>query len=183
MTNSALHWLQSRRAEMLIRLISFDFSLSFYSIFPRPDPPLNPCGYFTCLMNDETSVILTQLLHHHMPVLRNVSRNLHRDLSAGCLRANNSTKTCKKCNESKTPHICWLQSYLECEWGFPRVQLLFQTDIKTSQKELQPAKTPLNTITKFITFVFADLLERIKWLLAMDLKEIKMFSLYMSALM
>jgi hypothetical protein len=46
MINSALHWLQSRRAEMLIRLISFDFSLSFYSIFPRPDPPLNPCGYW-----------------------------------------------------------------------------------------------------------------------------------------
>ncbi len=89
-----------------------------------------PCGYCTCFDNDETRVILTQPLHHRMPVLRNVSCDLQ-------AMQKNTTKTCKNCNELKTPHICWLQSYLEYEWEFPRVQtpeLLFQTDIKTSKK-------------------------------------------------
>jgi hypothetical protein len=43
-----------------------------------------------------------------LTVLLNVSR----DLSAGWL-------ACKNCNESKTPHICWLQSYLEYEFRVP----------------------------------------------------------------
>jgi hypothetical protein len=126
-----------------------------------------PLRLLYLLDNDETRVILTQPLHHRMPVLRNVSRDLQArrtscldklaDLSAGWLACKYTTKTCKKCNESKTPHTCWLQDcYLEYEWGFPRVQL-FQTDIKTSQKA---------SITATSAFVCADLLERLKWLLA-----------------
>jgi hypothetical protein len=58
-----------------------------------------PCG---CFDNDETRVILTQPLHHRMPVLHNVSRDLQAwrtscldklaDLSAGWL-------ACKKHNQ------------------------------------------------------------------------------------
>jgi hypothetical protein len=88
------------------------------------------------LDNDDTRVILTQPLHHRMPVLRNVSRDLQArrtsyldklaDPGPTCLQvdlhAKIATKMCKNFNESKTPHICWLQWYLEYEWGFPRVR-------------------------------------------------------------
>jgi hypothetical protein len=37
-------------SEMLTRLISMAFSLAFYTIFSHPDPPLKPCGFFTCLI-------------------------------------------------------------------------------------------------------------------------------------
>jgi hypothetical protein len=52
-------------SEMLTRLISMAFSLAFYTIFSHPDPPLKPCGYFTCL-NDVTRVVLTQPLRRRM---------------------------------------------------------------------------------------------------------------------
>jgi hypothetical protein len=138
------------------------------------------------LDNDETRVILTQPLNHRMPILRNVSRDLQArrtscldklaDLSAGWL-AWKKTKTCKLCNESKTPHICGLQGYLEYEWRFPRVRSSSSKLISGHRKRPVTA-TCANSIdpkTKFITFVFAHLLERIKWLSAIWILKIKLF--------
>ncbi len=86
------------------------------------------------------------------------------------------TKTCKLCNESKTPHICWLQGYLEYEWRFPRVQSSSSKLISGHRK--RPVTCCANSIdpkTKFITFVFVHLLERIKWLSTIWILKIKLF--------
>ncbi len=37
-------------SEMLTRLVSIAFFLSFYTTFSHPDPPLKPCGYCTCFI-------------------------------------------------------------------------------------------------------------------------------------
>jgi hypothetical protein len=97
------------------------------------------------LLDDEaTRVILTQPLHHCMPVLRNVSRDLQAWTTPvwtnwpTCLQVNlhakNTTKTCKKWNESKTTQ----QSYLDYEWGFPRVQSNYSKLISRCRKSKRP---------------------------------------------
>ncbi|EFX86934.1 hypothetical protein DAPPUDRAFT_97108 [Daphnia pulex] len=65
-------------SEVLTRLLSIGTIAIFDRLFSRLflTPPLKPCGYCTCFDNDETRAILTQPLHHRMPVLRNVSRDL-----------------------------------------------------------------------------------------------------------
>ena len=113
----------------------------------------NPCGYCTCLImmkhvSFSPNLYITACQFYVMflvtfkPEGHTVWTNLPTcqlvDLHA------------KKCNESKTPHICWLLNYLKYEWGFPRVQLLFQTDIKTLQKA-SVASTSANSIDHKLT--------------------------------
>jgi hypothetical protein len=97
-----------------------------------------PCGYSTCLImlknvsfspNLFTTacqfyvMFLVTFKRERHPVWTNWPTCLH-------LHAKNTTKTCKKWNESKTTQ----QSYLDYEWGFPRVQSNYSKLISRRRK-------------------------------------------------
>jgi hypothetical protein len=63
-------------SEILTRLISITFSLSFYTTFSHPYPPLKPCGYCTFLIMMHNVRFSPNLYTTACQFLQNVSCDL-----------------------------------------------------------------------------------------------------------